>query len=491
MTGAEMTAHFCVLFVCTGNICRSPMAERMLRQALAEVLGARAAAFKVESAGTWGHEGSMMEPNAEAVLRERGARTEAFAARELAPEHLVIADLVLTATAEHREQVRVLDSVRERAHVHPGRVLPLRAHGRPRRPARRRGRPGSRRWSSGSAGCATTVPPRRDPRTTSRTRTERPCTCSGSVANASPRASTGWCGRWRSPRAAGPWDKGSVREYLLTLLVAAAATYLTTGPVRMLAIRGRVMTAVRDRDVHAVPTPRLGGVAMLIGMAVALVVASELPFLSENLFANSRDPWALLAGGTLICLLGAVDDKWGLDALTKLAGQVLAAGVMVVLGIQMTYLPIPGTTDLAGRDLGHRAERPDRRRDRQRGELRGRSRRSARRNRPHGGARLLLLHLPARGRAALRPRDLAVPVLARFSRACASASCRTTSTRRASSWAIPARCSSGSSLPRPRSASRDRSTSARWKPKTFRLCSCRSCCPLRRLRLPSSTWSSR
>ena len=133
-----------------------------------------------------------------------------------------------------------------------------------------------------------------------------------------------------------------MREYLLTLLVAAATTYLTTGLVRRLAIAGRVMTPVRDRDVHAVPTPRLGGVAMLAGMIAALVVASGLPFLSSELFANSRDPWALLTGGTLVCLLGAVDDKWGLDALTKLAGQVLAAGVMVVMGIQMTILPIPG-----------------------------------------------------------------------------------------------------------------------------------------------------
>lgn len=135
-----------------------------------------------------------------------------------------------------------------------------------------------------------------------------------------------------------------MREYLLTLLVAAAATYLTTGVVRRAAISAGVMAEVRDRDVHAVPTPRMGGVAMLVGLAAGLVVASELPFLSRELFANSNDPWALLAGATIICALGVVDDKWGLDAVTKLAGQVLAAGVMVVMGIQMTYLPVPGNT---------------------------------------------------------------------------------------------------------------------------------------------------
>jgi UDP-GlcNAc:undecaprenyl-phosphate GlcNAc-1-phosphate transferase len=131
---------------------------------------------------------------------------------------------------------------------------------------------------------------------------------------------------------------------LLALLVAAAATYLSTGVVRRGAIAFGAMTEVRARDVHAVPTPRLGGIAMLAGLFAGVLVASRMPFLSSELFANSHDPWALLAGGSLICLLGAVDDRWGLDALTKFAGQVLAAGVMVVMGIQMTYLPIPGTT---------------------------------------------------------------------------------------------------------------------------------------------------
>ena len=57
-----------------------------------------------------------------------------------------------------------------------------------------------------------------------------------------------------------------VREYLLTLVVAAAVTYLMTPVARRLALRWGAMTEVRDRDVHAIPTPRLGGVAMLAGL---------------------------------------------------------------------------------------------------------------------------------------------------------------------------------------------------------------------------------
>jgi UDP-GlcNAc:undecaprenyl-phosphate/decaprenyl-phosphate GlcNAc-1-phosphate transferase len=131
-----------------------------------------------------------------------------------------------------------------------------------------------------------------------------------------------------------------MREYLLTLCVAAAVTYLLTPIARRVAIRWHAMTAVRDRDVHAIPTPRLGGLAMLGGLTAALIVARELPLLRE-IFAGSQDVGAVLSGAAVICVLGAIDDKWGLDALTKLAGQVLAAGVMVLQGLQLLWLPIP------------------------------------------------------------------------------------------------------------------------------------------------------
>ena len=133
-----------------------------------------------------------------------------------------------------------------------------------------------------------------------------------------------------------------MREYTLVFLVAAAVTYLLTPIARRVAIRTGTMAQPRDRDVHAIPTPRLGGVAMYGGVVAAFLVARRLPTLGKTFDGSSEDTALLVAGG-LICLLGAVDDRWGLDALTKLAGQSLAAGVMVILGLQLLYLPIPGS----------------------------------------------------------------------------------------------------------------------------------------------------
>jgi protein-tyrosine phosphatase len=101
------SAHdrFRILHVCTGNVCRSPIAERLTRHELRKRLGDAASGIVVESAGTWGHEGANMEANAAAVLTEYGADTEGFVGRELLDDHVVEADLVLTATRDHRAQV--------------------------------------------------------------------------------------------------------------------------------------------------------------------------------------------------------------------------------------------------------------------------------------------------------------------------------------------------------------------------------------------------
>ena len=133
-----------------------------------------------------------------------------------------------------------------------------------------------------------------------------------------------------------------MREYILCLVAAAAVTYLLTPVARAFAKKWKVMAPVRDRDVHDTPTPLLGGLAMVGGLLAGGILASKLPMMSA-VFDSGRTPLALLSGVAIIVALGVVDDKWGLDAPTKLAGQVLAAGVMAFQGIAIIWLPIGGT----------------------------------------------------------------------------------------------------------------------------------------------------
>ncbi|MGW7263489.1 MraY family glycosyltransferase [Streptomyces sp. NPDC054842] len=132
-----------------------------------------------------------------------------------------------------------------------------------------------------------------------------------------------------------------MREYLLTLCITAAVTYLLTGPVRKFAIVAGAMPEIRARDVHREPTPRLGGIAMFFGLCAGLLVADHLENLNE-VFASSNEPRALLSGAALIWLIGVLDDKFEIDALIKLGGQMIAAGVMVMQGLTILWLPIPG-----------------------------------------------------------------------------------------------------------------------------------------------------
>ncbi|MFF2957646.1 MraY family glycosyltransferase [Streptomyces sp. NPDC057963] len=133
-----------------------------------------------------------------------------------------------------------------------------------------------------------------------------------------------------------------MRDYLLMLFITAAVTHLLTGPVRKFAIAIGAMPEIRARDVHREPTPRLGGIAMFGGLLAGYLVASHLPYL-EEIFTQSSTPRALLSGATLIWLLGVLDDKWELDSLVKLGGQLLAAGVMAFQGLTILWLPVPGT----------------------------------------------------------------------------------------------------------------------------------------------------
>jgi UDP-GlcNAc:undecaprenyl-phosphate GlcNAc-1-phosphate transferase len=140
-----------------------------------------------------------------------------------------------------------------------------------------------------------------------------------------------------------------IREYLLVGLSAAVVTYLLTGLVRRFALRVGAIAVPRGRDVHTIPIPRLGGVAIYLGVLGGVFVASQLPVL-RRAFDYSNETVAVLVAGGLIVLVGALDDRFGLDALTKLAGQATAAGVLVLMGVQWTavYLPWGGTGGSTG-----------------------------------------------------------------------------------------------------------------------------------------------
>jgi len=134
-----------------------------------------------------------------------------------------------------------------------------------------------------------------------------------------------------------------VREYILVFLVAASVTYLLTVIAREIALRAGAVAKVRDRDVHDEPIPYLGGLAMLGGLVAAYLVARELPFLSASSPLVFRDAGIVLIAGALICAVGVLDDLFELDALTKLGGQVLAAGFLVAFGVQFYFF-----TDVQG-----------------------------------------------------------------------------------------------------------------------------------------------
>nr|WP_082043177.1 MULTISPECIES: MraY family glycosyltransferase [unclassified Rhodococcus (in: high G+C Gram-positive bacteria)] len=124
------------------------------------------------------------------------------------------------------------------------------------------------------------------------------------------------------------------------MLTAAVVTFLVTGAVRIVALKFGAVAIPRERDVHVTPTPRLGGIGIYLGLLVALLFAQKLPALTRG-FEFTTDVQAALVSGAIIVAVGIVDDRWGLDALTKFAGQVTAAGVLVLMGVSWYLLYLP------------------------------------------------------------------------------------------------------------------------------------------------------
>src|SRR6201996_8461662 len=144
-----------------------------------------------------------------------------------------------------------------------------------------------------------------------------------------------------------------MREYLYILIIAAAVTYLLTPLVRRGAIAMGAQHAARSRDVHSAPTPLLGGIAMYGGLAAGLLVAERLTYLRQA-FPSSRTVLGLLLAGGLLVGIRVGDDRWGLGAISKLAGQIAAGGIVVWSGAYLPWIPWPGSeTILLEPDLSY------------------------------------------------------------------------------------------------------------------------------------------
>ena len=139
--------------------------------------------------------------------------------------------------------------------------------------------------------------------------------------------------------------------FLALALVAALVTFGGSVLVWKLSLKYRLYPKIRERDVHTRPTPRLGGVAMFVGILIAFGAAAFVSTLGSSRFSNIaivfQNPGqilAILGAALLIVIVGVADDIWDLDWTTKLAAQFLAAGLITWQGVSIVSLPIGGIT---------------------------------------------------------------------------------------------------------------------------------------------------
>ncbi len=133
-----------------------------------------------------------------------------------------------------------------------------------------------------------------------------------------------------------------MKQYVFTVLFTAAVTGALAWTVWRLSLKYKLYPGIRERDVHKTPTPRLGGVAMFLGVVAAFLVSSQHPFFAI-IWSEPVQVWAILGATFLIVLVGVADDLWDLDWMIKLGAQFLAAGIIAWFGeLQIYSLPIGG-----------------------------------------------------------------------------------------------------------------------------------------------------
>ena len=125
-----------------------------------------------------------------------------------------------------------------------------------------------------------------------------------------------------------------------------------TGTLFYLARSAKLLPTVRARDVHSTPKPRVGGVAMWLAVMASFlfVVNSTAPqlldFGNPHYWGIDRALWGIIAGMTVILVVGLLDDLFSLSPFVQLGGQFLAAFSLVMAGIGVRYIRLPHNYDL-------------------------------------------------------------------------------------------------------------------------------------------------
>ena len=127
----------------------------------------------------------------------------------------------------------------------------------------------------------------------------------------------------------------------LGFAIALLSSLVLVPVVRHYALKAELLDAPGERKIHAQPIPRLGGVAIFVSFLVALGCLGALGQLTDLIF--SRGNLGLIAGGTLMFLLGLLDDLVNLSPYVKLAGQFLASIVAFGMGVSVDALDLPGS----------------------------------------------------------------------------------------------------------------------------------------------------
>lgn len=137
-----------------------------------------------------------------------------------------------------------------------------------------------------------------------------------------------------------------IDQYAALLAAFFIALILTPLAAGWLVNRRIAVAAIRPRDVHTQVTPRMGGLIIAISfwaiIAVVLLLAPDrLHFTDQTVWGIDRNLFGLLLGSLMLVIVGAIDDLRGLSPLTKLFGQILAAAMLPLFGVQIHWLAQP------------------------------------------------------------------------------------------------------------------------------------------------------